>query len=219
MVRHLRPVLDQEMKASGFTAIGMTGLGSFVLFSKSPVRDILELRRGRYWIWDLDKLQERQLRAMGVKVVPLPLDEAARAYDDGRVDGFISPPAIALAFSWSPRTRFFTDLRTPFLMGCVVVTSAAFERLSFAHQQLVRAAGTKLMARIEEVGAQQDAELVNGLFERQGVKPVPVSESFRNELTDAARRARDSLGDSLVPRALVERVLALLADRRLDNKK
>ena len=56
-----------------------------------------------------------------------------------------------------------------------------------------------------------------GVFEKQGLKHVPVSDTFRAEYFAAARAARERLGDKLVPRALMEHVLALLADYRAEH--
>jgi len=52
-----------------------------------------------------------ELSSLGVDGLALPVADAARAYDEHRIDGFISPASVALAFQWSAMTRFVTDLR------------------------------------------------------------------------------------------------------------
>ena len=49
------------------------------------------------------------------------------------------------------------------------------------------------MMRLEQAGRQQDEELLGSLFAKQGLKTVPVSESFRADFFAQARAARDRL--------------------------
>ena len=89
-----------------------------------------------------------------------------------RVDGFLAPPTGALAFQWSTQARYVLEVPTDYILGCLVVSTRAFDRLPFAHQQAVRAAAAKFAVRFDEVAARMDRELLGGLFARQGLKTV-----------------------------------------------
>src|SRR5581483_2060377 len=106
----LRPTVIEELQRSGMVALALGAFGTDILFTRTPVHNLAELRRLKLWIWSLDPVVGPELEAMGLKAVPTPLDEAGRAYDDGRIDGFIGVPTAALAFQWSTRVRYFTDL-------------------------------------------------------------------------------------------------------------
>jgi hypothetical protein len=58
---------------------------------------------------------------------------------------------------------------------------------------------------------------LGGLFERQGIKMVALSQALRAQYFDAARAARERLGDRLLTRALLDDVMRLLADYRAEN--
>jgi hypothetical protein len=47
---------------------------------------------------------------------------------------------------------------------------------------------------------------------------VPVTPAFRAEFFEAARVAREKLGDQLVPRALLQKVMSMLADYRAEHR-
>jgi TRAP-type C4-dicarboxylate transport system substrate-binding protein len=217
VVGRLRPIIDAECERNGFISLVTAGLGPEVLFTRSPVRSLAELKQSRLWIWNNDDPFVAQLATIGVHAVPLSLEAAARAYDDGQVDGFLTVPSAALAFQWSTQARYVSDLRVSFLTGCIVVATRAWDDLSIEAQAAIRAAAAKLQVRFEDVGHSQDEALLGGLFARQGLRPVPVSASFRSEFFEAARAAREALGDKLVPRALLTRVLEVLADYRLEH--
>lgn len=211
----LRPDMFAEAARAGFAMLVTTGLGPEVIFSRVPVRTLADLRRLRLWRWSVDEVGIAMSGEMKLTVVPAPLNEAARAYDDHRIDGFLAIPAAALAFQWSTQARYITDLRTGYLTGCVFIANRAFDRLSFKVQSVLRGLMAKYDVRFEDLGRRQDEALLGGLFERQGLQTAPPTEAFRSEFFAAARAARER--QTFVPKALLDRVLRMLADYRVEH--
>jgi TRAP-type transport system periplasmic protein len=219
VMHRIKHTVDEEFLNHGFIHLGSTGLGPDLVFSRNPIRSLDDLRKAKMWRWDIDEVAIMTDAEMGFGNVPMPLEHAAAAYDEHRIDGFLAIPTAALAFQWFTRARYLLDLRMGFLWGCLIVDRRAFEKLPFEHQQSMRSASAKLVGRFEEVGRQQDDALLGGLFEKQGLKPVPVSDGLRAEFRTASRQARERLGEKLVAGPLLERVLALLADYRSEHMK
>ncbi len=217
VVTRLQSTIDDEAAHNGFVVLGAAGLGPDVLFTREPVRSLADVRRLKLWRWDVDDIGIETTRAMGVTVVPTGLYEARRAYDDKRVDGFIAAPTAAVAFQWSAAAAYVTDLHAGYLYGCLVFGERSFQRLKPELQTALRAGAARMLIGVEELGRRQDDALLGGLFAKQGLKNVPVSPEFRAEYFAAAKTVRDRLADRLVPRALVERVLRMLADYRIEH--
>ncbi|HEX4462674.1 MAG TPA: TRAP transporter substrate-binding protein DctP, partial [Polyangia bacterium] len=97
--------IDDEFQRAGFVNLGVTTIGPDVLFTKTPVHNLADMRHGHYWVWDLDRDLGAELREMGLHVVPMPIDRAAHGYDSEQIDGFIAAPTAALAFQWSTQAR------------------------------------------------------------------------------------------------------------------
>lgn len=213
----LQPTVEAEAAQRGFVLLGSAGLGPDVLFTREPVRNLADVRRLKLWRWDADEIGIVAARAMGIQIVPTKLYDARRAYDEGRLDGFIAAPSAALAFQWSAGAHYLTDLHNGYLYACLVFGEKPFQRLAPELQAALRAGAARMLVGIEELGRRQDARLLGGLFARQGLHDVPVSESFRAEFFAAAKAARDRVGEELVPRALIERVLRMLADYRIEH--
>jgi TRAP-type C4-dicarboxylate transport system substrate-binding protein len=210
----LKDTVDTEFARAGFVNLGEMGIGPDIILSRTPVTTMAELQKERLWVWDLDDVYRQTLTAMGMHIVPRPLNSAFADFEQGMLDGFVAVPTAALAFQWSTQVHYFTGLRPSFLGGCIVIASRAFDQLPIEGQKAVRQAAARTVARLEEIGREQDDALLGGLFAKQGVKQVPVSEPFRAEFFALAQAARDNLGDKLVPKALLQRVLSLLADYR-----
>jgi TRAP-type C4-dicarboxylate transport system substrate-binding protein len=218
VVTRLGPTIEAEARQHGFVFLGAAGLGPDIFFLRAPVHSFGELHAVRLWRWDVDEVAITMSREMGLSVVPAPLYDARRAYVEGRLDGFLAAPAAALAFQWSTEARYVLDLHSAYLYGCLVLSEAAYQKLDAAQQTALRAGAARMFIGIEELGRKQDAQLLGGLFQKQGLRVVPVSESMRAEFFAAAKAARDRIGDRLVPRALLERVLRMLADYRVEHR-
>lgn len=214
----LKPVFDEEFRKAGFVNLGEVGVGPDLIFSRTPIRSMDDLKKAKLWIWDQDDVFRAEWPLIGVPIVPTRLDEAWRAYDEKLIDGFLAVPSSALAFQWSTEARYMTDLRVSFLRTCILVSTRAFDELPIEAQQALLTASAKGMMQLEELGRSQDDQLLGGLFARQGIKPVPVTEAFRAEFFATALMARDQVARSLVDPKLLQRVLSLLADFRAEHR-
>jgi TRAP-type C4-dicarboxylate transport system substrate-binding protein len=217
VVTRMQSTLDAEAAKNGFVILGAAGLGPDVFFTREPVRSLEDARRMKLWRWDIDDLGIAASRAMGLTVVPMQLGEARRAYDDKRLDGFLAAPTAALAFQWSAAASYVTDLHSGYLYGCMVFGEPQFQRLDAAAQTALRAGAARMLVGVEELGRRQDEQLLGGLFAKQGLKTVPLTASFRAEYFSAAKAARERVTGKLIPRELVERVLRMLADYRIEH--
>ena len=217
IIARLRPKLDAEFRKAGYVALAITWFGSDIALSREPIRTMADLQRARLWIWNLDPVWTSEMKMLGMHPVALPVDEAGRAYDEGRIDGFLALPSAALAYQWSARARYVSDLAIASLPGCVIISAAAFESLPFESQRALRDAAAKATLRMEDINSTQEDALLGGLFERQGAHLVPANPAFRAGFLDAARTARESLAESIVPKALITQVLGWLSDYRAER--
>jgi TRAP-type C4-dicarboxylate transport system substrate-binding protein len=212
----LRPAIDAEFAKSGFHGMGLAGLGSDIVFSRTPITSMAELRRTRLWVWDLDDTMVQQLRELGVAAVPLPVEDAARAFEQKRTDGFLAVPTASLAFQWSAQSRYVTELHLGYLPGCMIMIDRAFDSLSIEARRALGVAAARTQARLEQLGREQDAQLLGGLFAKQGAKVLQASPTFSAEFFEASRGVRQKLRDRLVPGELIDRIATWLADYRAE---
>jgi TRAP-type C4-dicarboxylate transport system substrate-binding protein len=214
----LQPTFEAEAHEAGVMLPAGVGLGADIIFTRNPVHSMAELRQLKLWRRSGDIIGIETSRAMGLQIVPLPLSEGARAFDAGQIDGFIAIPAAALTFQWFTRARYVIDLSgNTFLWGCIIIDGRSFARLSVSQQNLLREAAAKMGVLVDRDGRRLDEQLLGGLFQRQGVQVIKVSDAFRAEFMDAARHARDATIDrQLIPKSLLTQTMSLLADHRAE---
>jgi TRAP-type C4-dicarboxylate transport system substrate-binding protein len=212
VLSRLKPVWDKEFLESGYRNLAETVVGAAIPLARYPDRTFEQMKKRVWWVWDADHTMKDVFPVLGLKTLALPIYEAARAYEEGRVDGFTMTPSGALAFQWSSTAKYYINLPLAWVTGCMAISSRAFDQLDFADQQVLLGAAAKAAARIEDVGREMDQQLLGGLFKRQGLVEVQLDPSFRQVFHDNARRARAELARREVPQALLDRVEGLLAE-------
>jgi TRAP-type C4-dicarboxylate transport system substrate-binding protein len=218
VMTRLLPRIDAEAAQHGYHNLGVGSFGEIRFFARRPTRTMAELRSQRFWTYELDDITQSMLRKMGLQLVPMSVERAARAYDENRIDGFITTAAVALAFQWSARAHYYSDLTLAELPGCLVLAQRALDPLSLAQQQAVTAAMARFVGRFEPLGKLQDDALLGGLFERQGLHKSIADAELRNSFFVEARTAREELAPTLVPRELLAEALTWLADFRSERR-
>ena len=214
----LKPTIDDEFRRSGFVDLGLVGVGPELIFSRRPIRTLAEAKATRLWTWGVDNTLAPGLDGLGFTTVKSDVGDAGQLYDDGKVDGFIAAPAAALAFQWSARTKYLLPLRLASLDACIIIADRAFDPLPDAYKQVIRDEAAFAASHCEEFGRQQDELLLGGLFAKQGLRTLPLPEETRAEFFAESRALRDKMAGTLVPKALLERVLGLLADYRAEHR-
>jgi hypothetical protein len=81
------------------------------------------------------------------------------------------------------------------------------------------AASTTFLHRFNAVCARLGDSLAGGLFEKQGLNKVAVSQQFRDDFMASAKRARDKLGASLISPPLLASVEKMLEEYRAQHRR
>jgi len=206
VVGRMHGILDEEMRKNGFANLGESAFGFDVILSHKPVRSMADLRSGRFWMWDLNPVWKAMLDEFGVPHVDSSVVDAAQVVAAEKLDGMIVFPAAALAYQWSTQMQYYTNLPTAFMPACMVIANATFDALPLERQQQLRSIAAQFFARFNDSGRLMDDALLNGLFEKQGLKRIEPSAAFRDEFARAAENAREKLPDSLVSREMLRKV-------------
>ncbi len=183
--------------------------------SRVPLHTLEDLRRVKLWRWDLDEVPLQMGRVMGLRQVALPLADAARAFDEGAVDGFYTIPVAALAFGFQSHAQHVLDMSVDFLSGCILFSTRSFNRLSVDSQAALRTSTAKMAVRLGSIGQLEDDALIGTILAKHGATVAVLTQETRTTFLAAARAARERLGDSLVSQEVLREIETLLADYRV----
>jgi TRAP-type C4-dicarboxylate transport system substrate-binding protein len=214
LLRKLHPIAAREARERGFALIAIAPFGTDVLFTRTPPSDLESLAKLRIWVWDLDTISASQLAAMGMKPMPMPIYEAARAYEQGRIDGFLALPSVALIWQWSALASWMTEVGGGAIQACLVVNQRSLDRLELRDREPLLSAAARLSLRFGDATALIHKQLLGGLFEKQGLHKNPKAESLRVGFFHSAVIAREKLPETQISHALLLEVGGWLADYR-----
>jgi TRAP-type C4-dicarboxylate transport system substrate-binding protein len=217
LVNYLRPRINDDFKRAGFVSVVVGNFGNDIIFLRDRVDSFAELRKQPMWIWDADAVLRRQMALMGLAMVPGSIEELSAMYDSGKINGMFVIPTAALAFQWTTRARYFIDLRSSMLAGCIALSQKSYDQLDFTEQQALTTAAAKFAIRFEDLGKREDALLIGGMLEQQGVHKLPTSEKLREAFIAVASQARTALEDSVIPKSLVKESIDLLTAYRANR--
>lgn len=191
-VDYVRTRLDAEMieglHAGGWKVFGLAEAGFAYPMSTAAVPSIDAARARKVWVPAGDQVATLALTSLGIKPIPLSLDDVLTGLQTGLVDTVAVPPIGALAFQWHTKLRFITDLPVMYTFGVLAVDRDAFEELSQEDQSVVSRIMGNVLAGINGSNRREDAAALQAL-RTQGLTMVEPTESERVRWREAGERA------------------------------
>jgi TRAP-type transport system periplasmic protein len=212
----LRPQLERELDAAGFFGYVST-IGHDVPFLRGALRSAEQLRGLRLWT-EADAIVMAQLGSLGVQPTAMPIDQAYRAFEEQRIDGFVAIPTAALAFQWSTLARYVLDYQLGLVPVCIVISRPSLDPVAIADRTELTVAIAKLGARSQDLGIGQERELMNNLFRRQGLTVIHPDDKLRGRLDEELARSIEALRSTGAAR-VVDEAEGFLRELRHDEER
>ena len=172
----MTPMLAQIYAAKGFVVLAWADAGWVHFFAKSPVRTPDDLKGQKLFNWAGDPQSVEMWRAAGFNPVPLPSTEISTALQTGLVTALPTTVQAALLLQWYSHAPYMTDVNWAVLLGAVVITKAAWERIPADLRPALRAAAEDAGKKLrEQTRAQAGPDL--DAITRRGLKVVHVDEA------------------------------------------
>lgn len=198
VLERLRPGLEAKLQAKGFVVLAWADGGWVRFFSQKPVAKPDDLRALKLFSWAGDTEAVELLKAARFNPVPLPSTELATALQTGLVQAFGAPPSVALIAQYFNHAKHMTDLDWQMLLGAIVVSKAAWDKVPDEAQGKLRAAAEKAGRRLREeirASAGRDVEAMK----KRGLAVVPVNEAARRDWRQLIEGLHPKIRGVIVP--------------------
>ncbi len=207
----LEPLLKQRLESKGFVLLAWGHGGWVYFFTKNPVETVEGLRRTKMFVWAGDDQMVTLWKTLGFRPVPLAATDIMSSLQTGMIDSYPTTPLLGLTLQWYRQTPNMVGMGMAPLVGGLVMTKAAWDRIPPADQTRIRAACAKMERRLEVEVPRQDTTAVAEM-QKRGLRVNPVvgenaaqfratAEQFAGgmkgirvppEILDVARRERDA---------------------------
>ena len=170
----LEPTLKQRLEAKGFVLLNWGHGGWVYFFTKTPVSDVEGMKHTKLFCWAGDDQIAQQWKTLGFQPVVLAATDIMTGLTTGMIDCYPTTPLLGLSLQWYRTTPNMIGMGMAPLVGGLIVTKAAWMKISDADRAKILAAGEKMESRLQTEVPKQDTTAVVEM-QRRGLKVIPVS--------------------------------------------
>ena len=214
----MRPAMEKKFLDKGFVVLAWGDAGWVRFFSKEPAFRPDDYKKMKFFAWGGEADQQEIMKSLGYTPVPLETSDILPSVQTGMINVVPSTPYFALASQVYTMAPNMLEINWAPIVGALVVTKKAWDDMSPATQEVVRAAGEKAGAQIRSKARLEVEEAVDAMKKRGLTVNRPSSEQMRewNELAD---KLYPRIRGTLVPADTFDEVMRHLKTFRSSKTK
>jgi TRAP-type transport system periplasmic protein len=205
--------LADGFRRRGYVLLGWGDVGWVRLFTTRRVGSLADLQQLRIWSWTDDPMARAMVKRIGVRAVPLSIQDVLPALQTGLIDACYGSPYSMLALQWHTKIRYVWKENLTYAVGALVVRRNVFDQLSPKLRQILEEESRSLTARFTR-RAREDNQAALARLRELHIEEVQFPADAVARFQKIARPLWEELAGRLYPRALLDRVLRLLERRR-----
>ena len=196
----LTPVFEKRLEAKGFKLVAWGSGGWVQLFSKMPIRTLDEVKKAKIYTSQGDDKMVNWYKNNGFNPVALSSNDipAQLKLGTGMINATPMPPYPALVLQIFNDAKYMLDVRLAPLLGGIVVTNTAWNRVSAEDKTKLLDAAKAFEKRMNTEAPAQDASSVKAMVSR-GLTVTPLDAKARAEFQAAAEKLVASARGTMVP--------------------
>ncbi len=194
----MRPAMEKRFLARGFVVLGWGDAGWVRFFSKEAAMRPGDFKHMKFFAWGSEPEQQAIMKGLGYTPVPLETADVLPSLQTGMINVIPATPYFALASQVYGTASNMLDINWAPIVGAIVVTQKAWDAMSPAGQQALRAAGEKAGLQMRTKARQEVDEAVAAMKKRGLTVNTPNSEQQR-EWTDLAEKLYPRIRGTMVP--------------------
>lgn len=209
VLRELTPGLREKLDEEGFVLLGWGYVGQVHFFTNELARTVEEMQRLRIFTWAGDEAMTSWWREGGFKPVALAATDIVTGLQTGMIDALAVPPIYAMQVQFFKQAKYFADIPLIPMMGAILVTKRAWNRISEKDREVMIAAGQRAEKSIFETIPTLEQTAIR-LMGGQGLEVVPiVGSEVEDNWVEIANDFAASMRGTTVPEAIFDRAAAV----------
>jgi TRAP-type C4-dicarboxylate transport system substrate-binding protein len=208
VLEKMSPQLEKIYADKGFIILAWADAGWVHFFTKVPVRTPDDLKSLKLFSWAGDDFAVDLWKSSGFRPVPLPATEISTALQTGLVSALPTTAQAAVLLQWYTHAKYMTDVKWALLLGGIVVSKAAWEKVPADLRPALLAAAQEAGAKAR---SQTRGTAVNDVeaMEKRGLTVVHLDAAAEEAWRRAAEAAYPTLRGKFVPAGVFDEALRL----------
>ena len=201
---------------NGFKIMGWGESGFIYLFSKLPIKNAADLRKGKVWIWEDTAIGRAVFKELGINAIPLGIPDVLVSLQTRMIDTVYASPAAAISMQWFTRVSYMTNVPLSYSVGAAVLQKSAFEKIPPPLRATVEEIFQRHLVLLKENVRKEDQKAISVLT-KQGIKLVSPSPKDVKEMQALSLKGVDTLGEDVFSKKTLAEAKALLKTLRKEN--
>ena len=205
----MRPAMEKKFADRGFVVLAWGDAGWVRFFSKEAAVRPDDYKRMKFFAWGSESEQQDIMKNLGYTPVPLETSDILPSMQTGMISVVPSTPYFALASQIYNTAPNMLEINWAPIVGALVITKKAWDEMTPALQETLRAAGEKAGAQIR-VKARQEVDEAVEAMKKRGLKVNRPNVEQMREWNDLAERLYPRIRGAMVPAETFDEVFTHL---------
>jgi TRAP-type C4-dicarboxylate transport system substrate-binding protein len=194
----MRPAMEKKFLDKGFVVLAWGDAGWVRFFSKDAAVRADDYKHMKFFSWGAEKEQQSIMKSLGYTPVPLETADILPAMQTGMINVVPSTPYFALASQIYNTAPHMLEINWAPIVGAMVVTAKAWDAMTPAAQDALRAAGEKVGVQMRAQARREVDEAVDAMKKRGLIVHKPNVQEMQ-EWNDLAERLYPRIRGTMVP--------------------
>src|SRR6185436_13988970 len=194
----LTPLFEKRLEAKGLKLLVWGNGGWVQLFSKMPIKTLDEVKKAKLYTSEGDDKMVNWYKNNGFNPVAIRSADIPGGLKTGMINAVPMPPYPASVLQIFQDAKYMLDVRLAPLLGAIVVTNTAWNRVSVDDRAKLLEAAKAFEKSMDSAVASQDAAAVTAMGKR-GLTVTPLDAKARAEFQAAAEKLVASARGTMVP--------------------
>jgi TRAP-type C4-dicarboxylate transport system substrate-binding protein len=194
----MRPAMEKKFLDKGFVVLAWGDAGWVRFFSKDAAVRAEDYKHMKFFSWGAEKEQQSIMKSLGYTPVPLETADILPAMQTGMINVVPSTPYFALASQIYNTAPHMLEINWAPIVGAMVVTTRAWDAMTPAAQDALRAAGEKAGVQMRAQARREVDEAVEAMKKRGLIVHKPNVQEMQ-EWNDLAAQIYPRIRGSMVP--------------------
>ncbi|MBA4395650.1 MAG: hypothetical protein C0407_19025 [Desulfobacca sp.] len=216
LMAHTGNFLEKGVWDNGYKIMGWGESGFIYLFSKHPIKNSADLRKGKVWIWEDTAMGRAVFKELGINAIPLGIPDVLVSLQTGMIDTVYASPLAAISMQWFTRVSYMTDAPLSYSVGALVLQKSAYEKIPSALKGVVEEIFRRHLALLKENIRKENQKAI-GVLMKNRVQPVVPSAGDIKEMQALCLKGVDTLGEDVLSKKTMSEVKSFLKTLRKEN--
>ena len=206
---------DERFHEEGFEIGAWSKTGWAYIYGPEPIYSPGDLKRHKIFVDNTDTEMSIVFKSLGFNVVPVGINEITVSLQSGLADTFYAPPVGAGAYQWFAFAPYMTDFRLSPVIGGLVLTERAWNRIPEEYHEELKAAMKRMASAFYAESIRLNEEAL-AVMEKHGLHHVAITDEQAKQWMSVMQSGHELMvGDGRsVPTDIYEDFTGMLEDFR-----